>query len=371
MPGLDEIVGQTALKELMRPKIQFARAGGLTLPHLLLCGEKEHGKSTFAVAVAEELGVPFSSSSAGTLVNVLDLSGPLTNLRSGEILVMTDIDATIRPALLELLIQAISSFSMDINIGTGPGARIHSIAIPHFTFIGTTSKPWLVDEKLRRWCIACQFAPYTPEEATQIVMRIARDKSIPLDIYAAADIAAQCRFKPGDVEVFLHRVASYFPVGVFGEAAQIDREKLRAITRFLGAGDFAPTVLAVADQIRSMEGVEFEHWVADLFRRAGFQVEVTQASGDHGVDLWASKQNRLVAVQCKRWDGAVGEPVVRDLYGAMTAANAQTGCLVTTGTFTTQAQLFSKGKPLCLVGFDALMEVSISPESLSRLLDSR
>ena len=107
-----------------------------------------------------------------------------------------------------------------------------------------------------------------------------------------------------------------------------------------------------------MDGLEFEHWVADLFRRAGFQVEITQASGDHGVDLWASIGNRLVAVQCKRWDGMVGEPVLRDLYGAMTAAKAHSGCLVTTGTFTAQAHQFSKDKSLCLVGFDALMEAN-------------
>ena len=74
-----------------------------------------------------------------------------------------------------------------------------------------------------------------------------------------------------------------------------------------------PTLLVVADQIRAMDGLEFEHWVADLFRRAGFQVEITQASGDHGVDLWASFGNHVVAVQCKRWDGMVGEPVLRDL----------------------------------------------------------
>jgi Holliday junction resolvasome RuvABC ATP-dependent DNA helicase subunit len=364
MPGLDEIVGQKALKDLIGSKVRFAKAGGLAFPHLLLCGEKEQGKITFAAAIAQELGVPFCSSSAGALEKPLDLTGALTNLKPCEIFVIGEIEA-LRPAFLDCLTLALSSFQMEIKIGE----RIHSIRLPQFTLIGTTSKPWLVDERLRRWCIACQFAPYTPDEATQIVIRIARDKNIPLDREAASDVAAQYRFKPGEAEIFLQRVASYFPIGIFGVGAQIDREKLRKINQFLGAGDLSPNILAVADQIRSMEGVEFEHWVADLFRRAGFQVEITQASGDHGVDLWATKQNCLVAVQCKRWDGAVGEPVVRDLYGAMTAANAQTGCLVTTGTFTTQAQLFSKGKPLYLVGFDALMEVSRSPESLSRLLE--
>src|SRR5436190_24069630 len=116
-----------------------------------------------------------------------------------------------------------------------------------------------------------------------------------------------------------------------------------------------------------MDGMEFERWVAELFRKAGFDVEFTPATGDHGVDLWASTVDGLVAVQCKRWDGAVGEPVLRDLFGAVVAANARSGCLVTTGAFTAQAHKFAEGKPIQLVGLDCLMEAARSPELLGRL----
>src|ERR1035441_6259886 len=148
MPGLDEIVGQTALKELIRAKVQFATAGGLAFPHLLLCGEREQGKITFAAAIAQELGVPFRSSSAGAFEKFLDLTGALINLKPREIFVIGDIEA-FRPDLLDRFIPALSSFQMEIMIGE----RTHVIALPQFTFIGTTSKPWLVDERLRRWCI--------------------------------------------------------------------------------------------------------------------------------------------------------------------------------------------------------------------------
>jgi restriction system protein len=117
-----------------------------------------------------------------------------------------------------------------------------------------------------------------------------------------------------------------------------------------------------------MNGIEFENWVADLFRRGGFQVESTQASGDHGVDLWVSRNHCLSIVQCKRWDSAVGEPILRDLYGAMMSANAKSGCLVTTGSFTAQAQRFAHGRPLCLIGWDSLMEAARSPETLVEMV---
>ncbi len=75
MHKLDDFIGQSALKELIRPKLEPARSSGIALPHLLLCGEKESGKSTFAVAVAEELGVSFTSISARDLKKTLDLTG--------------------------------------------------------------------------------------------------------------------------------------------------------------------------------------------------------------------------------------------------------------------------------------------------------
>ena len=98
------------------------------------------------------------------------------------------------------------------------------------------------------------------------------------------------------------RVATCF---TFASTDRVDRTRLVELQQFLGASDLSPNLLAIAGQIRSMDGLEFEHWVADLFRRGGFQVEITQPSGDHGVDLWASMGTRLVAVQCKRWDGMV------------------------------------------------------------------
>src|ERR1035441_8321740 len=82
---------------------------------------------------------------------------------------------------------------------------------------------------------------------------------------------------------------------------------------------------------RQIGGAEFEHWVADLFRKGGFQVETTPQSGDHGVDLFIATGGHVIAVQCKRWEGTVGEPVERDLYGAMMATNAKPGCQITTG----------------------------------------
>jgi HJR/Mrr/RecB family endonuclease len=223
----------------------------------------------------------------------------------------------------------------------------------------------MVDERIRRWCIPCQFSSYSQREAEEIVLRIAHKKGLPLDANGATEIAVQCSFKPGEAEIFLQKVANHFP---FKPSDRIDRSMVLLLSEFLGSGNAYPALLVVADEVRKMGGIEFEHWVAELFKRAVFQVEVTQASGDHGVDLWVTKAGALVAVQCKRWDGALGEPVLRDLFGSMISGGAQSGCVVTTGSFTAQAQQFAKGKPLHLIGFDTLMQAAKSPEGLARML---
>jgi HJR/Mrr/RecB family endonuclease len=364
MSGLADFVGQTAIKELIRPKIQIAQTTGTTLPHLLLCGGREQGKVTLATAIADEMGTPFSSASAESLPRILDLTAVLSTVQRGQVVAISDVEL-LEAKVLDCLAAAISTYQVGIRVGAGQGFRTHSLPMPSFAFVGTSSKRWLVDERIRRWCIACEFAPYSQEEVARIVQVIAGKKGLHIDEDAAHEIAAASKLNRGAAEVFLQKVANHF---AFKSSLRIDRSVLVGLHEFLGSGSFYPNVVTLTDQIRQMEGVEFEHWVADLFKRSGFQVETTPRSGDHGVDLFAASGNHVIAVQCKRWDGTVGEPVLRDLYGAMMSANAKAGCLVTTGSFTVQAQAFAKDKPLSLMGWDLLMEAAKSPATLMRLL---
>src|SRR5919202_3265040 len=76
----------------------------------------------------------------------------------------------------------------------------------------------------------------------------------------------------------------------------------------------------------------FETWVGDRFRYLGYDVRVTPYQGDHGADLLATCAGDTVVVQCKhRPAGTVGEPVLRDLYGAMHHFGTTRAILVTTG----------------------------------------
>jgi hypothetical protein len=95
---------------------------------------------------------------------------------------------------------------------------------------------------------------------------------------------------------------------------------------------------------------QFEKMVVELYEIRGYKAKRTGAIGDHGVDVVvATPKGEKWIVQCKRWRGAVGEPVIRDFFGTMHHEKADRGVLITTGTFSIKAREWAKGKPLNLV----------------------
>lgn len=97
----------------------------------------------------------------------------------------------------------------------------------------------------------------------------------------------------------------------------------------------------------SLDGITFEKELEKLFTRAGFQVERTPASGDHGIDLNIYKDQTRIIVQCKAHKNPIGPKEVRELYGTLMAnEDASLAYLITTHGATKGAYGFAKGKPL-------------------------
>lgn len=110
------------------------------------------------------------------------------------------------------------------------------------------------------------------------------------------------------------------------------------------------------DQIKALDPIAFERFVGSLFERMGYIVQTTAVSGDEGVDLSLRRENKTAIVQCKCYEGAVGQPIVRDLYGAMVHNRADEAYLVTTGAISLPAQQWAAGKPIHLVDGNTLVE---------------
>jgi restriction system protein len=115
-----------------------------------------------------------------------------------------------------------------------------------------------------------------------------------------------------------------------------------------------PVVLAVSDgllaALAKTPGLlyeiaprKFEEIVAELFRKEGFDVELTQETRDGGVDIIALSRRmnirQKMIVECKRFkpENRVGIAIVDRVLGVKTRMNANMAVVVTTSSYTREA----------------------------------
>src|SRR5271155_1611401 len=178
---LADFTGQAKLKENLAIAVEAAKKRGEAMDHVLLYGPPGLGKTTLANIIAAELGVAFEQTSGPILQKKLDLTGVLTNIRPMQVFFVDEIHRLL-PDVEEILYAALEDFRMDILVGTGPGARTHSMPIPHFTAIGATTRQGLVSAPLRgRFGLVLRLNPYGEDELKAIVLRSARLLDVTVD----------------------------------------------------------------------------------------------------------------------------------------------------------------------------------------------
>lgn len=85
--------------------------------------------------------------------------------------------------------------------------------------------------------------------------------------------------------------------------------------------------------------IEFEHLVAALFADMGYEVFVTEAQADKGIDVIARNAQEVLAIQVKQYSrgNTIGRPTVQQIIGAMAQAGADQAIIVTSAGFTQTA----------------------------------
>ncbi|HWB99858.1 MAG TPA: Holliday junction branch migration DNA helicase RuvB, partial [Bryobacteraceae bacterium] len=213
---LAEFTGQTKLKENLSIAIEAARMRNEAMDHVLLYGPPGLGKTTLASIIAEELQVGFTATSGPVLQKKLDLTGILSNIRARQVFFIDEIHR-LMPDVEEMLYSALEDFRVDILIGAGPGARTHSLPMPHFTAIGATTRQGLISGPLRgRFGLVLRLDPYGVPELQQIVQRSARLLGVEIEDDAAEEIARRCRGTPRIANRLLRRVRDYAQVRADG-----------------------------------------------------------------------------------------------------------------------------------------------------------
>ena len=351
-----DFIGQEKIISDIKNRITFCVSNKQRFPNIILSGQSEMGKNTLAIAIANEFGVSAISFPSDEIIKVGDLASILTNLSPYDFLIVDNI-SNIRKDIAKLFYQSIESGELDMVIGKGPSAKTIQLDLPPFSVIATTSKPWQIDEKIRRWFVVYDFVSYSGENIRDIFIKLANEKGFHIDNSAASTLAEYCNSSPGNVSVMVKRISSFLKA--ISPTLEINNKNISEILAHLGFGENYPHSLSLVDKFAHMSGVDFEEWVAEHFRNEGYEVRMTKTTGDHGVDLQLYKSNKLAGVvQCKNWDGSVGEPTVRDFYGSLVSMKAPEGYIFAATSFTQQAKDFVNDKPIKLIDLEGIVRLS-------------
>jgi holliday junction DNA helicase RuvB len=213
---LADFTGQSKLKENLSIAIEAARQRGDAMDHVLLYGPPGLGKTTLATIISNELGVSFEQTSGPILQKKLDLTGILSNIRGRQVFFIDEIHR-LQPDVEEMLYAALEDFRVDILIGSGPGARTHSLPIPAFTAIGATTRQGLVSAPLRgRFGLVLRLNHYDVEELKKIVARSAGLLGVEVEDAGSGEIARRSRGTPRIANRLLRRVRDYAQVRADG-----------------------------------------------------------------------------------------------------------------------------------------------------------
>ena len=107
-----------------------------------------------------------------------------------------------------------------------------------------------------------------------------------------------------------------------------------------------------------MDGYDFENCSANLLLNNGFNnVEVTQYSGDFGVDIIAYKDDIKYAIQCKKYSSPVGIKAVQEVIGSKTMNDCHVAVVLTNNFFTSSAKELAKKNSVLLWDRNKLKEL--------------
>ncbi len=119
-------------------------------------------------------------------------------------------------------------------------------------------------------------------------------------------------------------------VQVCHDTALAEYRRLKAITE-------SRLYALLACDWRTLRGIPFEDFLADVFQELGFEVERTKATGDQGVDLIATRGGRRLAIQAKGYAESVGNSAVQEVVTGKIFYRCHACAVITNSGFTSGA----------------------------------
>ena len=209
---LEDYIGQTKAKEMLKIYIEAAKARGEALDHLLFYGPPGLGKTTLAGIIANEMNVNMKITSGPAIEKPGEMAAIQNNLQEGDVLFVDEIHRLNRQ-VEEVLYPAMEDYAIDIMIGKGASARSIRLDLPKFTLVGATTRAGMLTAPLRdRFGVVTRMEYYTVEELKMIILRSAKVLEVGIDENGAYAMARRSRGTPRLANRLLKRVRDFAQV---------------------------------------------------------------------------------------------------------------------------------------------------------------
>lgn len=109
--------------------------------------------------------------------------------------------------------------------------------------------------------------------------------------------------------------------------------------------------------VKNLSGIEYEDFCKDILVKHGWEVEITKASGDQGVDLIAVLEKIRACIQCKRFASPVGNSAVQEVTAGRLHWHGTHAVVVSNAGFTKSAQALARSTGVLLMSHDELADL--------------
>lgn len=203
-----DLVGQIKMKCMIYGQIIHCLKTGSVFPHSILIASAGSGKSTFANAIADEIGgrtiQAFGPSlqTESDIANIFFDSKGVCSLKQGDVVFIDEIHAIPMKAA-EHLYTLMENFSFVRN-----GQKL---SIPRFTLLAGTTEPHMMPKPLRdRFIHTFVLEPYTTADIAEFVKKDEHVKINSTTLYEK--LGRLCRFNPRLLKSFRVKMSVYASV---------------------------------------------------------------------------------------------------------------------------------------------------------------
>ncbi len=109
--------------------------------------------------------------------------------------------------------------------------------------------------------------------------------------------------------------------------------------------------------ISQMTWIEFERFLANIFKSSGYVIDMTPESWDQWADIIAEKNGRKIIIQAKRYTSSVWNGAVQEVIWAIRYYEWNEWWVITNSTFTNSARELARVNHITLIDGDSLEDI--------------